>query len=135
MCFATSPLGVPPAPAGLKFATHDQIQAENRRFWSKEFWDASQSGNWFLLATTVDRAKQPSLVHYINGQPVGFSGGHNMGRPLPKLRIGRADLGNWTDPIRDSAIRSLNGRIDEFAMYSTALAPAEILTIYEEGRP
>ena len=135
LCFATSPVGVPPAPAGLKFATHDQIQAENRRFWSKEFWDASQSGNWFLLATTVDRAKQPSLVHYINGQPVGFSGGHNMGRPLPKLRIGRADLGNWTDPIRDSAIRSLNGRIDEFAMYSTALAPAEILTIYEEGRP
>ena len=133
--FSTSPIGVPPAPAGLEVATNEQIQAENRRFFSNEFWNASQSGKWFLLATTVDRAKQPSLVHYINGQSVGFSGGRNMDRSISKLRIGRADLGNWTDPIRDSAIRSLNGRIDEFAMYSTALAPAEILTIYEEGRP
>jgi hypothetical protein len=54
---------------------------------------------------------------------------------LPKLRIGRADLGNWTDPIWARAIRSLNGRIDEFAIYSAALAPDEILTIFEEGRP
>ena len=133
--FSTSPIGVPPAPAGLEVATNEQIQAENRRFFSNEFWNASQSGKWFLLATTVDRAKQPSLVHYINGQSVGFSGGRNMDRSISKLRIGRADLGNWTDPIWAKSIRSLNGRIDEFAIYSTALAPDEILTIYEEGRP
>ena len=133
--FSTSPVGVPPAPAGLEVATNEQIQAENRWFWSDEFWDASQSGNWFLLATTVDRAKQTSVIHYINGQPVGFSGGSNMDRPLPKMRIGRADLGNWTDPIWAKSIRSLNGRIDEFAIYSAALSPDEILTIYEEGRP
>ena len=133
--FSTSPIGVPPAPAGLEVATNEQIQAENRRFFSNEFWNASQSGKWFLLATTVDRAKQPSLVHYINGQSVGFSGGRNMDRSISKLRIGRADLGNWTDPIWAKSIRSLNGRIDEFAIYSTALAPDEILTIYEDGRP
>ena len=132
--FSTSPIGVPPAPAGLEVATNDQIQAENRRFFSDEFWNASQSGKWFLLATTVDRAKQPSLVHYINGQSVGFSGGRNMDRSISKLRIGRADLGNWTDPIWAKSIRSLNGRIDEFAIYSAALAPDEILTIYEDGR-
>ena len=132
--FSTSPIGVPPAPAGLEVATNEQIQAENRRFFSDEFWNASQSGKWFLLATTVDRAKQPSLVHYINGQSVGFSGGRNMDRSISKLRIGRADLGNWTDPIWAKSIRSLNGRIDEFAIYSTALAPDEILTIYEDGR-
>ena len=132
--FSTSPIGVPPAPAGLEVATNEQIQAENRRFFSNEFWNASQSGKWFLLATTVDRAKQPSLVHYINGQSVGFSGGRNMDRSISKLRIGRADLGNWTDPIWAKSIRSLNGRIDEFAIYSTALAPDEILTIYEDGR-
>ena len=133
--FSTSPVGVPPAPLGLEVATNEQIQAENRRFFSDEFWNASQSGNWFLLATTVDCAKQPSVIHYINGQSVGFSGGHNMDRSIPKLRIGRADLGNWTDPIWAKDIRSLNGRIDEFAIYSTALTPDEILTIYEEGRP
>ena len=132
--FSTSPIGVPPAPAGLEVATNEQIQAENRRFFSNEFWNASQSGKWFLLATTVDRAKQPSLVHYINGQSVGFSGGRNMDRSISKLRIGRADLGNWTDPIWAKSIRSLNGRIDEFAIYSAALAPDEILTIYEDGR-
>jgi hypothetical protein len=132
--FSTSPIGVPPAPAGLEVATNEQIQAENRRFFSDEFWNASQSGKWFLLATTVDCAKQPSLVHYINGQSVGFSGGRNMDRSISKLRIGRADLGNWTDPIWAKSIRSLNGRIDEFAIYSTALAPDEILTIYEDGR-
>ena len=132
--FSTSPIGVPPAPAGLEVATNEQIQAENRRFFSDEFWNASQSGKWFLLATTVDRAKQPSLVHYINGQSVGFSGGRNMDRSISKLRIGRADLGNWTDPIWAKSIRSLNGRIDEFAIYSAALAPDEILTIYEDGR-
>ncbi|WP_168564626.1 LamG-like jellyroll fold domain-containing protein [Crateriforma spongiae] len=133
--FATSPIGVPPAPAGFEVAPNEQIQAENRRFWSENFWDASQSGHWFLLATTVDRAKQPSVVHYINGQPVGFNGGSNMDRPLPKLRIGYADLGNWTDPIWAKAIRSLNGRIDEFAIYSAALEANEIRTIYMQGRP
>ena len=58
-----------------------------------------------------------------------------MDRSIPELRIGRADLGNWTDPIWAKDIRSLNGRIDEFAIYSTALTPDEILQIYEEGRP
>lgn len=133
--FATSPVGVPPAATGLKVATNELIQAENRRFWSEEFWETSLSGNWFLLATTVDRSKQQSVVHYINGQPIGFSGGSNMDRPLPKLRIGYADLGNWTDPIWAKAIRSLNGRIDEFAIFSASLTSDEIQTIYEEGKP
>ncbi len=133
--FATSPVGVPPAPAGRALPTGEQIQAENRRFWSDNFWDASQSGNWFFFATTADRAKQPGVTHYINGQPVGFSGGSNMDQPLPKLRIGSADLGNWTDPIWAKAIRSLNGRIDEFAIYSEALTAEEIRIIYEQGKP
>ena len=89
-----------------------------------------------MLATTVGGSARESVTHYINGQHVGLSGGTNMDQPLPKMRIGGADLGNWTDPIwPDSSIRSLNGRIDEFAIYSAALAPDEILTIYEEGRP
>ena len=127
--FSTSPVGALNPP--------EDTQAQNRRFASDEFWDSSQSGQWFLLATTVDRAALQTVTHYINGMQVGFSEGTNMDRSLSKMRIGAADLGNWTDPIRPSlsAIRSLNGRIDEFAIYSAALAPDEILTIYEEGRP
>jgi ferric-dicitrate binding protein FerR (iron transport regulator) len=135
--FSTSPVGVPTTPDGRSQATKEQIQAENRWFWSDEFWNAGQSGKWFLLATTVDRREEEPVKHYINGGRVGFSGGSNIDQPLPKMRIGNADLGNWTDPIRPElgAIRSLNGRIDEFALYSAALTPDEIRTIYIEGRP
>ncbi|PHR88667.1 MAG: hypothetical protein COA78_36290 [Blastopirellula sp.] len=133
--FSTSPVGVPPALPGLSQATTEQIQAENRWYWSDEFWDVSQSGKWFLLATTIDRSKQERVAHYINGQRVGFSDGRNMEKQLPKMRIGTADLGNWTDPILQNAIRSLNGRIDEFAIYSAALTAEEILVIYEQGKP
>ena len=135
--FSTSPVGVPPPPSGKSQATGKQVEAHNRWFWSDEFWDITQSGQWFLLATTVGGSARESVTHYINGQRVGFSGGTNMDQPLPKMRIGDADLGNWTDPIwpDSNAIRSLNGRIDEFAIYSTALSADEIRKIYEEGRP
>lgn len=134
--FSTSPVGVPPPPSGLSQATGKQVQAHNRWFWSDEFWDIRQSGQWFLLATTVGGSARESVTHYINGQRVGFSGGTNMDQPLPKMRIGDADLGNWTDPIwPDSSIRSLNGRIDEFAIYSAALSADEIRKIYEQGKP
>ena len=127
--FATSPRG----------AVRD-LQAYNRRFFSEKFWDPGKSGQWFFLATTVDRLanqkEKAPVAHYINGERVGLKGGNNMDQPLPKLRIGTADLGNWTDPISTlNAIRSLNGRIDEFAIYSVALPAEEIRLIYEQGRP
>ena len=51
------------------------------------------------------------------------------------MRIGEADLGNWSDPIWEDAIRTLNGRIDEFAIYGAVLSAEEIAEIYEVGRP
>ena len=76
------------------------------------------------------------LTHYINGEPVGFSGGSHMDKPLPVMQIGEADLGNWSKPIRpDCPIRTLNGRIDEFAIFSEVLSAEEIAAIYETGRP
>lgn len=123
--FACSPMGVVDIPKN------------NRRFYSDEFWNPEMSGQWFLLATTVDRSSGGSRVtHYIDGEPVGFSGGTNMKKHLPKLRIGGADLGNWSEPIwPDRGIRTLNGRIDEFALFDAALTPDEIQAIYEEGTP
>ena len=120
--FAVSPMGV------------IDIPANNRRFFSDSFWDPRQSGRWFLLATTVERGVG-RVAHYINGKPLGFSGGTNREKPVPPMRIGDADLGNWSDPIWDHSIRTLNGRIDEFALYADALSPEEISTIYEEGKP
>ncbi|MEM7010365.1 MAG: LamG-like jellyroll fold domain-containing protein [Verrucomicrobiota bacterium] len=123
--FACSPRGV------------EDLPKHNRRFYSDRFWSPAQSGRWFMLATTADRSSRDrSVQHFINGEPVGFSGGTNREKQLPKMRIGKADLGNWTDPIwPDAAIRTLNGRIDEFAIYSDVLSPEEIVQFYEEGRP
>lgn len=121
--FATSPEGV------------IDIPKHNRRFYSDVFWAPEMSGRWFFLATTVD-ADSDVVQHYINGDPVGFSGGTNREKDLTHFQIGKADLGNWSDPIwPDAAIRTLNGRIDEFAIFRKALSAEEIRELYEIGKP
>ncbi len=121
--FACSPKGV------------ENLLKNNRRFYSDCFWSTENSGQWFAFATSVDREKG-KVTHYINGESVGFSGGTNMEKPLPVMRIGKADLGNWSDPIwPDVSIRTLNGRIDEFAIFQEALSASEIKELYEQGKP
>ena len=126
MHFATSPMGV------------EDIPKNNRRFYSEPIWDPGMSGQWILLATTADRGdgtKAGTVAHYCNGKRVEIIDGTQMHKPLPKMRIGRADLGNWSDPIWTTAIRTFNGRVDEFALYKTALSAAEIELIYRQGKP
>lgn len=121
--FATSPMGV------------EDIPKHNRRFYSESFWDPRRSGEWFFLATTATW-DGGDVVHYVNGEPVGISGGTQMHRPLPRMRIGEADLGNWSDPIwPDAGIRTLNGRIDEFGIFGAALSAEEIRLLYQKGKP
>lgn len=121
--FATSPEGV------------IDIPKHNRRFYSDIFWNPKMSGRWFFLATTVD-CETNAVQHYINGEPVGFSGGTNREKPLTHFQIGKADLGNWSDPIwPEAAIRTLNGRIDEFAIFQEALIAEEIRKLYVIGKP
>jgi hypothetical protein len=59
---------------------------------------------------------------------------HQPDRPIV---YGPSELGNWGLPTLDHRfpIRNLNGRIDEFAIYSTALSAAEIRAMFEAGRP
>jgi RNA polymerase sigma factor (sigma-70 family) len=45
------------------------------------------------------------------------------------------DLGNWSDPIWTTAMRTLNGRVDEFAIYKTSLTVAELEQIHRQGKP
>ena len=45
------------------------------------------------------------------------------------------DLGNWSDPIWTTVMRTLNGRVDEFALYKAALTAAELEQIYRQGKP
>lgn len=107
----------------------------NRRFYSDRFWSPALSGEWFMLATVVKTSAGEKPVHYINGHKVGYSGGANQEKPLSSLRIGKADLGNWTDPLWSRSMRTLNGRIDEFAIYRVALSADEIKQRFEIGKP
>ena len=59
-------------------------------------------------------------------------------KAVPTIRIGNAQIGNWglptkTDP--EFAVRNLNGRLDEFSIFSTTLSPAEIQSLYQSGKP
>ena len=122
MHFASSPMGA------------EDIPEHNRRFFSQDFWNPSLSGQWMLLAVTAEKGVG-KVTNYLNGQPISIVDGTQMHKPLEAMRIGEADLGNWSDPIWEDAIRTLNGRIDEFAIYGAALSAEEIAEIYEVGRP
>ena len=92
------------------------------------------SGQWMLLAVTAEKGVG-TVRFYVNGEAVEIQDGTQMHKPLPEMRFGETDLGNWSEPIWERAIRTLNGRIDEFAIYSVALSAKEIKMIYNEGRP
>ena len=71
----------------------------------------------------------------INGKEITVVDGVQHHKPIEKLRIGKSDLGNWSKPINQGSIRSLNGRIDEFGIFSVVLSSDEIADIYNMGKP
>ena len=109
---------------------------KHRKVLSPPFWNPKLSGKWLHLATTFD-VDSKQVCHYLNGQQI-----HEETIPDHQLvsttRFGMSTIGNWTAPQRpdeDFAIRNLNGRMDEFALFSEALAADEIQQQYENGKP
>lgn len=103
---------------------------------SPPFWKPSLSGRWLHLATTYD-VDAGRTRHYLNGQVIHEE---SIAEELlvETTRIGAASIGNWSIPTRpdaEFAIRNLNGSLDEFAIYSAALAPDEIKEMYQHGKP
>ena len=103
---------------------------------SPGFWDPSQSGKWFQIATVYD-VDAKTTTHYINGKMISRD---KIGDDyiVETVRIGDASIGNWNEPTRGDpqfALRNLNGAIDEFTIFSEALSAAEISDIYTKGRP
>ncbi len=92
----------------------------------------SDLGRWVHLATVYD-SRRNLITHYRDGSPVSHG---SLPKPTP-LRIGHADIGNWnvSRPHFPDKIRSLNGRIDEFAILRRALGDDEIRRMYELGKP
>lgn len=115
----------------------------NQLYYSRPVFDASSTGRWHHVAVTYE-SSTGETVHFFDGNEVGraTSEHHQPGRTIV---FGACELGNWGLPeLKDwnlpshrsiFPVRNLNGRIDEFAIYRVALAPAEIREIFEAGRP
>jgi hypothetical protein len=100
-------------------------------FYSPSVIGPKDLGRWVHLAC-VYNGETGYVAHYLDGTEVSRE---NIRIPT-KLRIGPAEIGNWVpQDLREYRIRSLNGRIDEFILFDEALAPEQIHSIYEAGRP
>jgi len=107
----------------------------NQIYYSKPVVTADSLGRWHHLAVTYDNASGMAR-QYFDGKEVGreVSALHQPGRPIV---FGPCELGNWGLPIQGHQfpIRTLNGAIDEFAIYHAALGPSEIQALFEQGQP
>ncbi|PAW64810.1 MAG: hypothetical protein B9S36_01700 [Verrucomicrobiia bacterium Tous-C2TDCM] len=93
----------------------------------------SDLGRWMHLAVTVQTSSAGGrIIHYLDGRPVSEE---KSTRPMPPLRIGEAEIGNWQHQGKGHPIRSLNGRIDDFFILSRAMSPEEIAAIHQSGLP
>ena len=94
------------------------------------------SGQWIQLATSFD-STTGKVVHYVNGSAISETIVRDAMR-VDRIRIGAASIGNWSEPERHDphfAVRNLNGAIDEFILFNTALSPVEIDQLYQAGKP
>ena len=107
----------------------------HRVYYSPPIWDISMSGQWIHLASVFDPATR-TVSHYVNGERISQQVIED--RFLIKtLRIGNAEIGNWGQPFREDptfAIRNLNGRMDELAIFKVALSDEEVQQLYEDSR-
>ncbi|MEM1294961.1 MAG: LamG-like jellyroll fold domain-containing protein [Verrucomicrobiota bacterium] len=91
-------------------------------------------GTWNLVCTTYDR-DAGEVCHFLNGREVSRE---KIVFDQP-LSIGDAEIGNWGLPFRprksSTDIRNFVGRIDELAIWRSALSPEEIREIYLQSRP
>lgn len=109
----------------------------NLMSWSPPVWDVSKSGRWMHVAAVFDVEAQ-EIRHYLDGRLL-------LADPIPeshevrKTRFGQGEIGNWGLPTAPEdalfAIRNLNGRIDEFAIFAAALSDDEIASMFRIGNP
>jgi hypothetical protein len=107
----------------------------HRVYFSPPMWDISMSGQWLHLASVFDPAKR-EVSHYVNGERISRQIIEDRFH-IKTLRIGNAEIGNWGQPFREDptfAIRNLNGRMDELAIFKVALSDGQIQRLYQESR-
>jgi hypothetical protein len=114
----------------LKLGIHGEKQTFD--YDTTVVFEPAQLGRWVHLCTVYDRQAR-EVVHYVDGRLI---------RRIPLrfdtvLRLGNVELGNWGVPLQGNiyAIRSLNGRMDEFALFGKALREEEVRELYQVGAP
>lgn len=104
-------------------------------YYSPKIWDLSMSGQWLHLTSVFDPAAA-QVSHYLNGKEVATEAIDPLFQ-VKTLRIGNGEIGNWGQPLRKDpsfTIRNLNGRMDELAIFKSALSAEKIHSIYEKSR-
>ncbi|MFO0824316.1 MAG: LamG-like jellyroll fold domain-containing protein [Gemmataceae bacterium] len=99
---------------------------------SPERFQPRRIGVWTCVATSYD-AKEGKLRHFLDGIEVSSE---TLVSRQP-LRIGKADIGNWSSPLAQdpTPVRNFIGRIDELTLWNVALDERELLKIHEATRP
>ena len=106
----------------------------SRNYYSPPFWDMTMSGQWLHLVSVYDPQNR-TAAHYVNGKRLSEHPIEESYVP-ETLMIGNGEIGNWGDPNRNDpsyAIRNLNGRIDELAIYNAAFSAEEIEGLFRKG--
>ena len=88
-------------------------------------------GQWIHIAVVYDH-ENAKITHYLNGGAI-----HSEAIDQTQtIVLGNSEIGNWNHHRDNSKdIRSLNGRMDEFLIFSSALSSDEIKNIYAQGKP
>lgn len=107
----------------------------NQMYFSKPVFTAESLGRWHHLAVTYDGGSG-EVVQYFDGVEAGreISSLHVPGRPIV---FGPCEIGNWGLPTEGHQfpVRNLNGAIDEFVIFGTALDEAGVQSIFAVGKP
>jgi hypothetical protein len=104
-------------------------------YFSPKIWDLSMSGQWIHLASVFDPATR-EVAHYMNGEEISREE-IKADFVVEPLRIGNGEIGNWSQPFRKDpnfAIRNLNGRMDELAIFQSALTSSQIKQLSQHSR-
>ena len=88
-------------------------------------------GQWVHVAFVYD-SEAKKINQFLNGELI-----HSGDIKVPQMiELGDAEIGNWHTRAKGrDAIRSFNGRMDEFMIFSSALSYEEIQELYEKGLP
>lgn len=116
-------------------AAPEAKKKRNQIYYSPSVFNLANQRRWHHLAVTYS-SQSGEAIQYLDGREISreVSPFHQPGRAIS---FGPAEIGNWGLPTEGHQfpIRNLNGRIDEFAIYGAALTSAEIVQIYQAGKP